>query len=236
MKCWVGTSGFAYKGWRGAFYPEDLGEKEFLTYYASRLPSVEINNTFYRMPSRKALSSWSEQTPDSFSFILKASRKITHFKRLKGCADEMEYLLDVMGELGPRLGPTLFQTPPNLKKDAALLSEFVSLMPRGFRAAFEFRHASWLDEEIYTVLADSKLALVAAEAGDETLLAVVETAPYGYARLRLEEYSDAELGRWVERFGETDWTDVFAFFKHEDDGTGPLTAVRFLEMLNGGGE
>lgn len=236
MRSWIGTSGFAYKGWRGAFYPEDLPETRFLSWYASRLPSVEINNTFYRMPSSKTLSAWSEQTPESFSFVLKASRKITHFKRLKNCADELDYLLDVMGELGPRLGPTLFQTPPNLKKDPALLSEFVSLFPGGFRAAFEFRHASWLDDEIHTILADAKLALAVAESGDEALLSVVETAPYGYARLRLDEYSDADLERWVRRFGDTSWTDLFAFFKHEERGIGPLTAVRFLDMLNGGAE
>lgn len=233
MRCWVGTSGFSYKGWRGAFYPDDLPQKQFLSWYATRLPSVEINNTFYRMPSGKALGSWSEQTPDSFSFVLKASRKITHFKRLKNCADELDYLLDVMGELGPKLGPTLFQTPPNLKKDAGLLSEFVSLFPGGFRAAFEFRHASWLDDEVYGVLADAGLALAVADSGEDELLTLVETAPYGYARLRLEEYDDEALDSWAERFRGTSWTDLFAFFKHEDSGTGPLTAERFLNMLNG---
>lgn len=232
MRSWVGTSGFAYKGWRGAFYPEDLPEKEFLAWYSTKLPTVEINNTFYRMPSRKALSAWSHQTPEAFSFVLKASRKITHFKRLRDCAAEMEYLLDVMGELGPRLGPTLFQTPPHLKKDAGLLSEFLSLFPGGFRAAFEFRHVSWLDDEVYGILEAAKVALVAAEAEDEALLAVVETAPYGYARLRLEQYGAEELALWADRFNDSGWNDVFVFFKHEDSGTGPQTAVRFLDILS----
>ncbi len=235
MKAWVGTSGFAYKAWRGPFYPEDLSEKDFLTYYASRLPSVEINNTFYRMPSRKALSAWADKTSDPFSFVLKASRKITHFKKLNGVEEELDYLLDVMGELGPKLGPTLFQLPPFLKKDIDLLGRFLELLPGGFRAAFEFRSSSWFDAEVYDLLRGSGKALVAADTGKESTFAMERTADYGYARLRREEYSEAELIAWAGRFREMEWKDAYVFFKHEDAGTGPLTAVRFLELLNGGG-
>ena len=231
MRALAGTSGFAYTGWRGAFYPEDLPQKQFLSHYASRLPAVEINNTFYRMPRRTTLASWSEQTPDHFRFVLKASRRITHFKKLRDVGEEVGYLLDVMGELGPKLGPTLFQTPPYLKKDLDVLRDFCALLPGGFRAAFEFRNASWLDEEVYELLRQHALALVAAEGEKEELLAVVRTAPWGYLRLRQETYDDAELDAWVDRIREQDWTDVYVFFKHEDAGTGPRTAERFLRML-----
>ncbi len=140
MRCWVGTSGFSYKAWKGSFYPEDLPNDRMLAYYGERLNAVEINNTFYRMPARKVLTDWAGKVPDDFSFVLKASRKITHFKRLKNTQDELSYLVDVSSELGDRLGPMLFQLPPNLKSDVGRLRDFVSLFPEGLRAAFEFRN------------------------------------------------------------------------------------------------
>ncbi len=233
MKCWVGTSGFSYKEWKGSFYPEDLSNDGMLAYYGERLNAVEINNTFYRMPKRSVLADWGSKVPDNFSFVLKASRKITHFKRLKGTDDELGYLVDVSSELGGRLGPMLFQLPPNLKSDAELLRDFVSLFPDGFRAAFEFRNDSWFDDEIYTVLGDAGAALVVAHTEDEPP-PVVATAPYVYLRLRREAYEPDELARWAQIVSDQDWEDVYVFFKHEDEGAGPALAERFVEELGAG--
>ena len=232
MKFWVGTSGFSYKEWKGSFYPEDLPNDQMLSYYGERLNAVEINNTFYRMPSRKVLTDWSGKVPDDFSFVLKASRKITHFKRLKEeAADELAYLLDVSAELGGRRGPILFQLPPNLKKDVERLRNFVTLFPEGFRSAFEFRNSTWFDEEVYDVLRDAGAALVAADTGGEDDPPVVATTSYGYARLRKEVYESGELTRWAEVFRDQGWEDVFVFFKHEDEGTGPALADSFVKEL-----
>lgn len=230
MNCWVGTSGFSYKAWKGSFYPEDLPNDGMLAYYGERLNAVEINNTFYRMPARKVLADWASKVPDDFSFVLKASRKITHFKRLKDTQDELSYLVDVSSELGARLGPMLFQLPPNLKSDAARLRDFVSLFPKGLRAAFEFRNDSWFDDEIYTILGDAGAALVVAHTEDEPP-PVVATAPYGYLRLRREAYEPDDLARWAGIASDQGWEDVYVFFKHEDAGTGPALAQRFVELI-----
>lgn len=232
MRHWIGTSGFSYKAWKGPFYPEDLPQADMLAYYAGRLTSVEINNTFYRMPSRKMLAGWAEQTPDTFRFVLKASQKITHRKRLRGVEEELDYLIPTMGELGPRLGPTLVQLPPNFKKDLERLSGFLDLLPGGFRAAFEFRHPSWFDDETVELLEARGQALVAADTGDEAVLRVVRTAPFFYARLRQEDYDDAALAAWAHRLGGLDVEDLHVFFKHEDAGAGPRMAARFLELLS----
>ena len=188
MNYWVGTSGFSYKEWKGSFYPEDLSNDRMLAYYGERLNAVEINNTFYRMPKRTTLADWAGKVPEDFSFVLKASRKITHFKRLKDTQDELGYLVDVSSELGGRLGPMLFQLPPNLKIDVERLRDFVSLFPAGLRAAFEFRHDSWFTDETYTVLGDAGVALVTADMGTDESAEVVATARYGYLRLRREVY------------------------------------------------
>ncbi len=230
MKYWVGTSGFSYKAWKGSFYPEDLANDGMLAYYGERLNAVEINNTFYRMPKRSVLADWAGKVPDDFSFVLKASRKITHFKRLKNTEDELGYLVDVSGELGARLGPMLFQLPPNLKIDVERLRDFVSLFPKGFRAAFEFRNDSWFAEETYTVLGDAGVALVAADTGADELPPVVATAPYGYLRLRREVYEPGDLDRWARTVSDQEWEDAFVFFKHEDEGAGPALAERFVAI------
>ena len=178
MKHWVGTSGFSYKAWKGPFYPEDLPTDQMLEYYAERLGSVEINNTFYRMPNRRTLAGWAERTPDDFRFVLKASQKITHRKRLRGVEDELDYLIPTMGELATKLGPTLIQLPPNMKKDLGRLTGFLDLLPPGFRAAFEFRNESWFDDEVVSTLRERNQALVVADTGKDELLAVEETAPF----------------------------------------------------------
>ncbi len=231
MKCWVGTSGFSYKEWKGSFYPEDLSNDGMLAYYGERLNAVEINNTFYRMPKRTVLADWASKVPDDFSFVLKASRKITHFRRLKGTQDELGYLVDVSGELGARLGPMLFQLPPNLKIDVERLRDFVSLFPAGLRAAFEFRHDSWFADETYTVLSDAGAALVVADTEAVEPAEVVATAPYGYLRLRRADYGPDDVARWARVVSDQDWEDAFVFFKHEDAGAGPALAERFVAEL-----
>ena len=231
MKCWVGTSGFSYKEWKGSFYPDDLSNDGMLAYYGERLNAVEINNTFYRMPKRTVLADWASKVPDDFSFVLKASRKITHFKRLKGTEDELGYLVDVASELGARLGPMLFQLPPNLKIDVERLRDFVSLFPAGLRAAFEFRHDSWFADEIYTVLGDAGAALVVADTEADEPAEVVATAPYGYLRLRRADYGPDDVARWARVVSDQDWEDAFVFFKHEDAGAGPALAERFVAEL-----
>ena len=231
MRCWVGTSGFSYKEWKGSFYPEDLSNDRMLAYYGERLNAVEINNTFYRMPKRATLADWGAKVPDEFSFVLKASRKITHFKRLKDTQDELGYLVDVSSELGARLGPILFQLPPNLKIDVERLRDFVSLFPAGLRAAFEFRHDSWFADETYTLLSDAGVALVVADTGADEPAEVVATAPYGYLRLRRDDYDSDDVGRWARIVSDQEWEDAFVFFKHEDAGAGPALAGRFVAEL-----
>ena len=231
MNYWVGTSGFSYKEWKGSFYPEDLSNDRMLAYYGERLNAVEINNTFYRMPKRATLADWAGKVPEDFSFVLKASRKITHFKRLKDTQDELGYLVDVSSELGGRLGPMLFQLPPNLKIDVERLRDFVSLFPAGLRAAFEFRHDSWFTDEIYTVLGDAGVALVTADTGTDEPAEVVATASYGYLRLRREVYEPDDVARWARVVSDQEWEDAFVFFKHEDAGAGPALAEIFVGEL-----
>jgi uncharacterized protein YecE (DUF72 family) len=230
VNVYVGTSGFSYKEWKGAFYPEDLPASEMLAYYSTRLNAVEINNTFYRMPSAKLLDGWAERVSGDFSFVLKASQRITHHKRLKEAEEPLSYLLETTARLGDRLGPMLFQLPPYLKKDVERLASFVALFPDGFRAAFEFRHETWFDPEVYEVLESRHLALVTADTDDDKPAPVTLTAPYGYARLRRERYEPGELETWARRLTEPGWADLYVFFKHEDAGAGPRLAARFRDM------
>lgn len=228
----AGTSGFSYKEWKGAFYPEDLSADDMLAYYADRFDAVEINNTYYRMPSARVLDGWAERVPERFRFVLKANRRITHFKRLKGSATEdLEYFWSQASTLGDRLGPMLVQLPPNFKKDLDRLESFLAALPDGCRAAFEFRHDTWLDDRVYDALRQRNAALVIAQTGDaETPL--VPTADWGYLRLRKVEYGPGEVEEWAARIQAQDWTETFVFFKHEDEATGPALARRFLEAVD----
>jgi len=228
----VGTSGFSYKGWKGSFYPQDLPPGKLLSYYADQLPTVEINNTFYRMPRRTVLAKWRTQVPPDFRFVLKASRRITHHSRLKDAGDSLLHLLDVAAELGDTLGALLFQLPPYLRKDLPRLREFCSLLPPRPKAAFEFRHPSWFDEEVFTALADVDASLCIADAGAEDRNAPwVATASWGYLRLRRENYEDGDLATWAERIGNQVWSEVYVFFKHEEAGVGPKLASRLLQAF-----
>jgi uncharacterized protein YecE (DUF72 family) len=231
MNASVGTSGYSYAGWRGPFYPERLPAREWLRFYAERLPAVEINNTFYRMPSASVLESWAAQVPGSFRFALKASRRITHFKRLADCADETAYLLRSAAALGGRLGPILFQLPPNLPRDLERLDAFLALLPEGTQAAFEFRHPSWLEASVLERLRARDFALVTVDAEDAEQAELVPTASFGYLRLRRPGYERADLAGWAQRIQSQGWREVFAFFKHEEAGAGPRLAAQLLELL-----
>ena len=230
MNLFVGTSGYSYKEWKGNFYPEDLPAKEMLSYYSRRLPAVEINNTFYRLPQPGMVENWKQQVPETFRFSIKATQRITHIKRLKNCAEETTYLMETAALLGERLGVVLFQLPPNSKKDAARLREFLECLPTNTRAAFEFRHESWLDDETCDLLRGKKCALVVSDTDEKTVASIMATADWGYLRLRRTSYSDDDLTTWMQRVKEQKWKDAFVFFKHEDEGVGPKLAAQFLKL------
>ena len=235
MDLYVGTSGYSYDEWRGSFYPEDLAAKRMLSFYGERLNAVEINNTFYRLPKASVLESWGEQVPDAFRFSIKASRRITHFTRLKPEAREpTDFMMDTLRVLGARLGAVLFQLPPNLPKDEARFVDFLDSLPAKTPAAFEFRHASWSDAAVHQALRERDMAVVCADteesAGDEP---IVRTASWGYLRLRRPDYADVDLARWGQQIAGQGWERAFVFFKHEDEGAGPKLAARFRELFAG---
>lgn len=223
----AGASGYAFKEWKGPFYPDKIKPEEMLAFYAARLPSVEINNSFYAMPKATVLAHWAEVTPESFRFAIKASRRITHDARLKAdsAADSVAYLYKVLEALGPKRGPVLFQLPPFLKKDLPRLDEFLQLLPAGHRATFEFRHDSWLDDAVYDLLKRAGAALCLSEREDKTPPPLVQTAPWGYLRLRLEEYSEDDLAAWVQRIADTGWQETCAYFMHEPTAPGYAQAL-----------
>ena len=230
MNFFVGTSGYSYKEWKGSFYPEDLPASQMLRFYGERLRTVEINNTFYRMPKVSVVEAWAAEVPESFRFVLKASQRITHMKRLKDAAEPLAYFLEVAGVLKKRLGPLLFQLPPNFKKDSPRLEAFLSTLPADRKAAFEFRHASWFDPEVFGLLREHGAALCIAEAEEDLEVPFEATAGWGYLRLRRADYDDAELAAWAARVRQQSWTDAYVFFKHEDEGKAPVLARRFLEL------
>ena len=220
----VGTSGFSYQAWKGTFYPADLPQARMLAFYASRFPAVEVNNTFYRMPSPKTLATWRAQVPAAFRFALKAPQRVTHQLRLRDAAEPVAWFYRAAAELGEALGPVLYQLPPSMKKDLPRLAAFLDLLPAGGRAAFEFRHASWFSDEVYQALRGRGAALCVAES-EELESPLVATAGYGYLRLRREAYSGADLAAWAERILDQPWQEAYAFFKHEDAGEGPRLAA-----------
>ena len=231
MKVRAGTSGYSYKEWKGSFYPADLPAAGMLRFYGERFSTVEINNTFYRMPSEKMLLDWSAQVPDGFAFVLKAPRRITHDKKLKNVGDDVTYLLKTMAALGKKRGPVLFQLPPFFHKDLPVLRDFLGLLPKDGQSALEFRHQSWFDDEVFALLRDHNAALCLADADSELDIPFVATAAWGYLRLRREDYSDKDLRAWAKRIDDQPWQETFVFFKHEDAGKGPQLAARFLELL-----
>ena len=217
----AGASGYSFKEWKGTFYPEKMKPEEMLAFYSARLPTVEINNTFYQMPKAAVLENWANTTPEDFKFAIKASRRITHMSRLKAdtAADSVKFLYATLAALGPKRGPVLFQLPPFLKKDLPRLSEFLALLPSGHGAAFEFRNDSWFDDDVYDALKTAGASLCLSEreseGGDNAPPPLIETADWGYVRLRLETYSDADLQQWAERLAATAWREVYVYFMHE---------------------
>jgi uncharacterized protein YecE (DUF72 family) len=229
-RVFVGTSGYNYPEWRGTFYPEKFSTDKMLAYYAERFSTVEINYTFYRMPTEKLLAGWAAGTPDGFTFTLKAPRRITHDAKLQRCEDTLQAFCRTAQTLGPKLAVLLFQLPPNFKKNAAVLRDFVELFPKGTRAAFEFRHESWLDAETYDTLRARNLALCVADS--EKMSTPVEvTANYGYFRLRDEGYQQPDIERWAQIIKTLSVPDAFVYFKHEEQGLGPEFARQLIAGL-----
>ena len=233
MNFYIGTSGYSYKEWKGSFYPEKLAAKEMLPYYASKLHAVELNNTFYRMPKPEMVESWKQQVPDDFRFSVKASQRITHFKRLKDVESETKYMLDTVSALEDRLGVVLFQLPPNMKKDLERLDNFLTLLSPETPATFEFRHATWFDDEVLQVLRSHNRPLCVSDTDDLPASHIDSTADWGYLRLRRVVYQDHDLAEWVKRIRDQNWNAAYVFFKHEDEGTGPKLAAKFMELLAG---
>ena len=227
---YVGTSGYSYKEWKGSFYPEKLAARDMLASYAERLKAVELNNTFYRLPKPEMVESWKSQVPDNFRFSLKASQRITHFKRLKEAEDVTRYMLDTVTALDDRLGVILFQLPPNMKKDIDRLRAFLDILPRDLNCAFEFRHPTWFDDEVLELLRRDSRALCVSDTDDLPANHIDKTADWGYLRLRRVNYSQSSLVEWIERIKAQNWKDTYVFFKHEDEGTGPKLAAEFLKL------
>jgi uncharacterized protein YecE (DUF72 family) len=229
---WVGTSGFQYSEWKGTFYPEDMPAAKMLPFYSRRFSTTEINYTFHRIPAPKTIENWCKLTPETFKFSLKAPQKITHFARLRNCDDTVDYFYDVVAGLGNRLGPILFQLPPNLKKDIPLFQHFTECLPASIRAAFEFRDPSWFDDEVFTVLRKRNVCLCLADS-EKLTTPFNATADWGYLRLRREDYQDADVTRWAETLQTQNavWSDVFVYFKHEESGTGPKLAKQLTDTL-----
>ena len=227
----AGASGYSFKEWKGTFYPDDIKPDAMLAWYAERLGTVEINNTFYRMPRTAMLEAWAATTPEHFRFAIKASRRITHIARLKAesAADPLGFLYKNLAALGSKRGPVLFQLPPNLKKDVPRLTTFLSLLPTDHRAAFEFRNDTWFADDVYAALRSAGAALCLSEREDNAPPPMVETAAWGYVRLRLEAYSDDELRRWSERLAATSWSTIHVYFMHEP------TAPAYARTLMGFG-
>jgi uncharacterized protein YecE (DUF72 family) len=223
----VGTSGWSFKEWKGSFYPKGLPDDGMLSYYAGKFPTVEINNTFYRMPKESVLLDWASKVPPAFRFAIKASQRITHHGRLKEVDSEVEYFTRVTSVLGERRGPTLFQLPPNLKKDLPRLAAFLDVLPRRWQAAFEFRHESWFGDDLYEILRARDAALVIAD-HDDFQTPVVRTAGWGYARLHRQAYDDAAIAAWRDRLAALGADDLYVFFKHDETaGSGPAAAEAF---------
>jgi len=230
MRTFVGTSGYSYKEWKGNFFPEDLPASKMLGFYSGRFNTVEINNTFYRMPAPAMVAKWAEQVPETFVFALKAPQTITHRRQLNDAGDALGFFWKTARELGPKLGPVLFQMPPFFKKDLGRLRDFLRLLPEDCRAAFEFRHPSWFADDVYEVLKAAGAPLCLADVDDEEP-PLVATGNWGYLRLRRTAYDAERLRTWVERIRAQPWESAYVFFKHEDEGKGPQFAAQFNEAL-----
>jgi uncharacterized protein YecE (DUF72 family) len=237
MRVFVGTSGYSYKEWQGPFYPTDLPARNFLRFYAERLPTVEINNTFYRMPTGQLVAGWAGQVPEGFLFALKAPQRITHIAKLKDAAEVAAAFVRIARTLQARLGPLLFQLPPFLRKDVPRLDTFLGqlgALPERPRVAFEFRHASWFDDEVWAALRAHDAALCIAE-GEALQAPLVATADWGYVRLRRDAYPDEVLAEWGEKILAQPWKDAFVYIKH-DEGDAPTVAEKLIARMGAAGD
>lgn len=232
MKIHVGTSGYGYKEWKGKFYPEKIPPGEMLRFYSQRLGTVEINNTFYRMPKEGIVAAWAEQVPDDFVFVVKAPQIITHMKQLKNAGGETEYLFRSLLVLGRKLGPVLFQLPKSFRADRPALEGFLPLIPVNMPCAFEFRSPSWLDPEILDLLRKRNFSLCISDTDENPASDIISTAPWGYLRLRRTDYTYADLSKWKSKILEQKWERAFVFFKHEDEAKGAEMAMRFREIVD----
>jgi len=234
MRYLIGTSGYNYPEWRGSFYPEKLPANQMLAYYAERFNTVEVNYTFYRVPTPPLLDGWAKGTPEAFTFTLKAPRRITHDAKLQRCEDLTQTFCRTALTLGAKLGVLLFQLPPFLRRNDDVLGAFLANLPEGTRAAFEFRHESWHDETVFDALRRRNLALCIADS-EKMSTPVVATADYSYFRLRDEGYQPADIERWggVIR-GQAGIRDAYVYFKHEEQGKGPEFASLLMKMLESG--
>ena len=230
MKIYVGTSGYGYREWKGKFYPEKISPKEMLRFYSERFNTVEINNTFYHMPTEGVLASWAEQVPRDFVFAIKAPQVITHLKRLRNVGEETEYLFGSLSVLGRKRGPVLFQLPKSFRADRSALEDFLDLIPNNMSCAFEFRSPSWLNVEILDLLREKGCSLCIVDSDENPTNEIISTAPWGYLRLRRSDYTDVDLSQWMERILSQKWERAFVFFKHEEEAKGPEMAMRFREL------
>ena len=226
----AGTSGFSYKEWKGKFYPEKLPANEMLGFYAGVLPAVEINNTFYRMPRKEMLENWRRQVPDHFRFAIKASQRISHKKRLHDAEEETGYLVESLQALGTCLGIVLFQMPPYFRKDCARLNTFLGTLPESLPCAFEFRHESWFENDVFDTLSEHNKTLCVADETNAKFSDLVRTSEVGYIRLRRVEYTDEDLNDWGQNMLAQNWAQCYVFFKHEDEAGGPEFARAFLDI------
>ena len=230
MKLYVGTSGYSYKEWKGSFYPEKISAGEMLSYYASHLPAVELNNTYYRLPQPGTVENWRAQVPENFRFSVKAPQSITLYRRLKDAGPQTKQLLDTVSVLEDRLGAVFFRLPEDMKKDLKRLESFLKKLPADTPAAFDFRHPTWFDDEIRELLRSHNRVLVVSDTDDSPISHIDKTADWGYVRLRRAQYSKIELAEWVKRIRAQKWKTAFVFFKHEDKGTGPKLAAQFINL------
>ncbi|HMK44926.1 MAG TPA: DUF72 domain-containing protein [Dissulfurispiraceae bacterium] len=232
MKIYVGTSGYSYKEWKGTFYPEHISPKDMLRFYAERVNAVEINNTFYRMPTRPVLATWSEQVPDDFVFAIKAPQVITHLKRLRNVGEETAYFFSTLPALGNKLGPVLFQFPPSFRANHPLLKDFLAFIPGSTLCAFDFRNPTWFESDILELLHEKGCSLCLEDTEEQPVDEIIRTASWGYIRLRRSGYADADLASWMEKILVQKWDKAFIFFKHEGDSKGAELAMHFRELTD----
>lgn len=231
MRIFVGTSGYSYKEWKGSFYPEKFSEKNMLHYYSGHFNTVEINNTFYKMPKKDVLASWRDQVNEDFRFVIKANKRLTAFKNIDDIRDSFKWFCDNIDIMGRSLGVVLFQFPPFIKVNPEKLESLLDIMPEKMKGAFEFKSSTWFKNEIYDLLKNKGAALVISETDEEKDPELIHTSDWGYLRLRRTDYNSENLKDWAEKIQQQNWEEVYVFFKHEDEALGPKFAMEFNKYI-----